>query len=83
MIPLDANPALGGAASAGVLVLLAIGCVAGLLLYLLPSIIAVRRGHHQVGPIIVVNVLLGGCVGIGWVIALAWSLSAVKRPPPG
>lgn len=65
-----------------VMALMAVGAVAGLLLYLLPSIIAIRRGHHQVGPIVIVNVLLGACFGLGWIVALAWSLSAVKRLPP-
>lgn len=43
-------------------------------LYLIPSIIAVKRSHHNRAPIMIVNILLGWSF-IGWVVALAWSLS--------
>ena len=42
--------------SDGVVVVVVVG---GLLIYLLPSVIAWIRVHRQRGPIIVVNVLLG------------------------
>ena len=42
--------------------------------YLAPSIIAVARKHHQLAPIIVINIFLGWTV-IGWVVALAMSVS--------
>ena len=46
--------------------------------YLLPTIIAIIRKHHQKTAIIVLNVLLGA-TGIGWAIALIWALTAVRR----
>lgn len=50
--------------------------LAGILLYFLPTFISCNRGHQQAGPIIILNVLLGWTL-LGWVIALAWSASAV------
>lgn len=47
--------------------------------YLLPAIIAASREHHQGGSIFVLNLLLGWTV-LGWVIALIWSVSAIKKP---
>jgi hypothetical protein len=43
-------------------------------LYLLPAIIASKRGHKNSAPIFVVNLFLGWTV-IGWVGCLAWGLS--------
>ena len=50
--------------------LLAIG-----LLYFAPTLIAVKRDHRNMAPIAVINLLLGWSL-IGWVIALAWSLTS-------
>lgn len=47
-------------------------------LYALPSGIAIARNHQQVGPIMIVNILLGFTY-VGWVVALAMSVSEVKR----
>jgi len=47
-------------------------------LWLAPIIIADRRHHRQIGPIVIVTLLLGWS-GIGWIVALAWSLSS--NPP--
>lgn len=44
------------------------------LLYLLPAIVAVARRHRSAGGIIVVDILLGWTI-LGWVAALAWSVS--------
>jgi len=44
-------------------------------LYFLPSIVAGSRKHPNVGPIVVVNLLLGWTF-IGWVGALIWGLSS-------
>lgn len=49
-------------------------------LYLLPGIVAERRGHHNKGAIIILNILLGWTV-IGWIAALVWSATAVRREP--
>lgn len=47
-----------------------------MVLYFLPSINAYGRGHHQKHPILTINLFLGWTV-LGWVIALAWSSSAI------
>lgn len=43
-------------------------------LYLIPTIIAVTKGHRHKYAIIAVNVLGGLVYGIGWLVALVWSL---------
>jgi len=45
----------------------------GLVLYFLPSIIAVARSKRDTTAIFVLNLLLGW-TAIGWVIALVWAL---------
>jgi hypothetical protein len=55
-----------------------VGAVLVGLCYLLPTVIAELRRHHQRGAIAVVNILLGWTV-IGWVVALAMACSAVRR----
>jgi hypothetical protein len=50
-----------------------------LFLYLLPTIVAVGRGHHNAGPIVVINLLLGWTF-LGWIAALVWSITWI---PPG
>lgn len=44
-------------------------------IYVTPMIIASNRKHMNTGSIIVVNLFLGWSV-IGWIAALAWSLSS-------
>jgi hypothetical protein len=46
--------------------------VLGVLLYILPSLVAHKRKHSQLTAIIVLNVLLGWTM-LGWVIALVWA----------
>jgi hypothetical protein len=46
--------------------------------YWLPTVIAFRRGHPNCWPVAVVN-LFTGWTGIGWVVALVWSVTAVRR----
>lgn len=48
-----------------------------LVVYLVPSIIALVRGHINSLPIIATNTTLGWTV-LGWVVALIWSLSNQK-----
>ena len=43
--------------------------------YFVPVIVAGVRGHRQVVAIAALNLLLGW-TGLGWVIGLAWSLTA-------
>lgn len=62
--------------------------IVGLCVFFCPTVFALLRRHTSVGGIFVVNVFFG-LTGIGWVIALAWSLSDpgvryVKQDPrPG
>lgn len=46
--------------------------------YFLPLTIAICRHHRQMWPIIVVDVFLGWSL-VGWVVALAWSVSKDTR----
>jgi hypothetical protein len=46
----------------------------GSLIYFLPSIIALLRGHLSTFAIFLLNLLLGWTL-IGWIIALIWSCS--------
>lgn len=47
-------------------------------IYFVPTIVAIRRGHPQEGAITIINLFLGWTF-IGWVVALAWACTAV--PP--
>jgi hypothetical protein len=49
-----------------------------LVVYWLPTVIAFYRGHPNRWPVAVLN-LLTGWTGIGWIIALVWSVTAVRR----
>lgn len=55
------------------------GCVLVLvaLVYFVPSIVASSRKHHNLGSILVINLLLGWTF-VGWVVALAMAASAVR-----
>lgn len=48
------------------------------LLYALPTAIAVRRKHHNRVAIALLNLFLGWTF-IGWVLALVWAATAVRR----
>jgi hypothetical protein len=50
-----------------------------LFVYLLPTIIATTRQHRNAGPIIVINLFLRWTI-LGWIVALAWSVSANTAP---
>ncbi len=49
-----------------------------LIIWFLPSLIALVRGHHNLGAIFLTN-LLFGWTGIGWAIALVWSFTRIWR----
>jgi len=53
-------------------------CVAGLIFNFIPSFVAFTRGHPNAIPIFLVNLLLG-LTGIGWIIALVWSFTAIPQ----
>jgi hypothetical protein len=70
--------ATGGDDAAGsviALVLLLLLCVIGFVFYFLPTLIAIFRHHHQWGAITIINVFFGWTF-IGWVVSLAWAVSA-------
>ena len=47
------------------------------LVYLLPSFLAIARGHQSWWAIVTLNLFLGWTV-IGWIGALVWSLTAPR-----
>ena len=53
----------------------------GLIFYMLPTLIALARRHHNLLAICFLD-LLAGWTGIGWFIAFIWSLTAVRRSAP-
>jgi len=60
------------------ILLLIILAILALLVYFLPTLIAECRDHHQQNAIIILNIFLGWTF-LGWVVALAWSASAVSN----
>lgn len=58
--------------------LMVLASVCGLLLYLLPAIIAYSRGHPDTIAITALTILLGWSM-IGWLVALVWSLKDSSR----
>lgn len=48
------------------------------LLYFMPTVIALARGHHNGFAIFLTNLLLGWTM-VGWIVALIWSVTAVAR----
>lgn len=67
------------AQDAGSSIVLTFAVLAGVALYFVPTMIAVGRKHHQLMPIVAINFFLGWLL-IGWVVALAMSLSARREP---
>ena len=52
--------------------------VTAIAIYLLPTIVAGAREHPSGGGIFVLNLFLGWTF-VGWVVALAWSCSAIYK----
>lgn len=50
----------------------------GLAIYFLPAINAHDRSHHQFTPILLVNLFFGWTI-LGWILALIWSTSAIRK----
>jgi len=64
------------------LVLAIVGLLLAAIVYVLPSIIAARRNHHQSTAICVLNLLLGWTL-LGWAAAMVWACTATPgRPLP-
>ena len=49
------------------------------ILYMLPTFVAMHRRHHNTGAILVVNLFLGW-TAIGWIVALAMAAGEVHQP---
>jgi T4 superinfection immunity protein len=49
----------------------------GFTFFFFPTIVACLRGHHNRLAIFVLNLLLGW-LGLGWIVALVWSCTAVR-----
>lgn len=64
-----------------VLFLLGAMCI-GVMLYFLPSMVAMARGHENKLAIVILNLLLGWTF-LGWVGALVWSLTVTRRTHAG
>jgi hypothetical protein len=50
-----------------------------LLVYFIPAIVAGTRDHPQGLAIFALN-LFAGWTAIGWVVAIVWACTAVKKP---
>ena len=46
--------------------------------YFLPSLIAFKRQHPQRWAITMINLFLG-CTIFGWVVAIVWAVSHIKK----
>ncbi|MCQ2002362.1 superinfection immunity protein [Rhizobium sp. NRK18] len=66
----------------GGLVLLALVVIAIWSAYMIPTIVAFRRGHPNRWLIGVINICFGA-TGIGWLGSLVWACQAVHRSPTG
>jgi len=53
-----------------------VGMIVGM--YMLPTIVAYRRHHHNRGTITLLNIFLGWTF-LGWVIAISMAASGVRR----
>lgn len=46
--------------------------------YLLPTVVALARGHRNRASIMVVNIMLGWTL-LGWVISMTWAVAAAPQ----
>lgn len=68
-----------GQVAAGFGTFMIVACIVGFFFYIVPSVIAFARGHHNAGAICAVNILFGWSV-IGWIISLIWALTSSASP---
>ena len=73
----EGSPLAQVAAGGGMVAVVVASVVVGVLLYVVPSIIAHRRGHPNFPSILCLNLLLGWAF-VGWVGALVWVLTEVR-----
>jgi hypothetical protein len=60
------------------LFLFGVALLGSAVVYFIPSMVASHRKHPQFAPIFVVNLMLGWTY-VGYVVALAWAVSVVRR----
>jgi hypothetical protein len=70
-----ADGAIGGALA---LIFTIVLCLFAFCCYFLPWVVALTRGHQNTAAIFVLTLFLGWSF-LGWVIALVWSFTEVKR----
>ncbi|WP_256807780.1 superinfection immunity protein [Bradyrhizobium sp. Bra64] len=63
----------GGSAFLGLMI---IGLV--IAAYFMPAIVASNRGHQNTAAIVVLNIFLGWTL-LGWVVALVWAFTEVRK----
>ena len=57
---------------------LIIGSLVGLVVYFLPTLVAVNRRHRNAMAIAMLNLFLGWSV-VGWVVSLVWSCTSHEK----
>lgn len=62
----------------GQVIVAALTVFVGGVIYSIPTMVAVGRRHHNVGPIVTINFFLGWTL-IGWVVALAMAVSEARE----
>lgn len=45
-----------------------------LVLYFVPSLIAMARKHSNIAPVLIINLFFGWTI-IGWIVSLAWAFT--------
>lgn len=63
------------------LVTMAVMVIIGIIVYMLPAIIAGMRSHPNTGAITVLTILFGWTF-IGWAVALVWSFTSTDARRP-
>jgi len=51
-----------------------------IVLYIVPTVVALARKHRQIGAIFILNLFLGWTV-LGWVGALVWAVTVGPEQP--
>ncbi len=77
----DSLTLMFGLSTSEILIVLSLLTV-GIFTYTLPTLVALRRHHHQRMAIAALNFLLGWTL-LGWVGALVWSLTATPGSSRG
>ena len=56
--------------------------IVGLILFLIPTIIAIKTDHPHKLFIVLINILGSFFIGLGWIVALIWCLITPKESRP-